>query len=381
MARIIVCGTTIQRPLAGEMATVLVWLAAFKQIGHQPYLVERAAWPNSFYDPRQNRKVCDSSYGMATLDRALRRLGLENNWCFIDANGGYHGLSRPRMSGLFHTADLYLDLDWDEWMTEAAAEMTRAYMDGEPGWCQINIANAVKAQATLPAYDFYFTVGMNIGSEISSAPTGGKKWHTLFSPINLDLIAGPSPAASSAFTSVMNWRTNYTVEYEGVSFGQKDVEFPKFMRLPQLTSAPLEIAVSGNDVPVQELERCGWHLRCANEITTSLDSYLAYIGQSRGAFVVAKNVFVATRCGLFSDREGYYLAHGRPVVMQDTGFSEQLPCGEGLFAIRTVEEAAAAIDEVNRDYVRHSRAARDVAFEYLDGRIMARKLLGIVGIE
>ena len=41
-----------------------------------------------------------------------------------------------------------------------------------------------------------------------------------------------------------------------------------------------------------------------------------------------------------------------------------VPAGVGLLAFESAEEAAAAIEEVNRDYERHSREARRIAVEY-----------------
>jgi hypothetical protein len=114
-------------------------------------------------------------------------------------------------------------------------------------------------------------------------------------------------------------------------------------------------------------------------VSRSLDSYWEYIAASRGEFSVCKNVFVATRSGWFGDRASAYLASARPVVMQDTGFSTQLPCGRGLFAVRTADEAAAALEMIERDYARHSQWARDIAMEFLDTTRVLRKLLDDVG--
>ena len=111
-------------------------------------------------------------------------------------------------------------------------------------------------------------------------------------------------------------------------------------------------------------------------VTATPWSYRDYIAQSRGEFSVAVNLEVKARSGWFSDRTAAYLAAGKPVVVQDTGFSEDLPCGEGLFAFRTIDDAAAAIDEIGRDYRRHCLAARRIAEEYLDARRVLTRVLG-----
>jgi hypothetical protein len=132
--------------------------------------------------------------------------------------------------------------------------------------------------------------------------------------------------------------------------------------------------------PRAELEAAGWSLRDAHEVTLTFDGYWRYIRQSLAEFSVCKNVFVDTNSGWFSDRTAAYLASGRPAVVQETGFSSHLPCGEGLFAVRDVAEAAAAIEQTRADYRRHSRAARSVACEYLDARRVLARVLEVVGL-
>ena len=134
---------------------------------------------------------------------------------------------------------------------------------------------------------------------------------------------------------------------------------------------PMEVAAAGN-VPVDRLRKAGWRVRNAPAVTKSFDSYTKYIASSLGEFSVCKNVFVATNSGWFSDRSAAYLASGRPVVMQDTGFRDHLPVGEGLFAVATAEEAIAAINEIKHNFSHHSKRARAIAEEHLD----ARKVLG-----
>ena len=160
-------------------------------------------------------------------------------------------------------------------------------------------------------------------------------------------LPATAPPAEAPFTTVMNWQSHAPLEFEGEVYGQKDVEFEKFMDLPTRTGATLEISVAGARAPRERLARSGWRVRDAHEVTASYDSYVQYIHASRCEFSVCKNVFVATNSGWTSDRSAAYLSSGRPVVVQDTGFSAHIPCGEGLFAIRTVEEAASAIEAIN----------------------------------
>jgi len=184
---------------------------------------------------------------------------------------------------------------------------------------------------------------------------------------------------NAAVTTVMNWQAHEVIEHAGRRFGQKNVEFPKFLDLPRRVTPPCEVAIAG-DAPREELRGAGWSLRDAHEVTLTFDGYWRYIQESLAEFSVCKNVFVDTNSGWFSDRTAAYLACGRPAVIQETGFSAHLPCGEGLFAVRDVDEAAAAIAEIDSDYARHSRAAREIACEHLDARRVIAGMLEVVGL-
>jgi hypothetical protein len=281
---------------------------------------------------------------------------------------------------VFKSADIFVDLEGGEWLEEAANSKLRVFVDGEPGWCQMKMQNAIESGIPLPSYDYYYTMGRNIGTERSTAPTAGKTWRTFCPPVCVDLFPYRPPREDAPFTTVMQWQSNKESEFNGIKYGQKDMEFPKFLDLPQHAGCQLEVAVSGPKVPKKLLTDSGWRVRNADDISISIDSYKDYILTSRGEFSVMKNVFVATNCGMIGDRSGYYMASGRPVVVQDTGFSDHLPCGRGLFAVRTDEEAAHAMHEINRDYGNHSKWARDIAIEYLDNTKVLKQFLRELGI-
>jgi hypothetical protein len=161
----------------------------------------------------------------------------------------------------------------------------------------------------------------------------------------------------------------------------KHFEFMKFLDLPSRTSQRLELALAGCDVEDRRLlEQHGWRIRDASEVSCDLDVYREYIGGSRAEFTVAKDQNVRLRSGWFSDRSATYLAAGRPVVTQDTGFSHVLPTGQGLFGFSTMDEAVAAVDAINSDYQRHSRAASELARAYFDSDLVLTRLLEDCGV-
>ena len=383
MARIVVGSYAMRNPLGGLLSWPLQWFVGLQQLGHDIYFVEKSGYPNSCYDPSRDVVSDDCSYGVSIVGDLLARFGAGDKWCYVDAQGGYHGLSRGRVEELFRSADLFIDLGFvgmNEWLVEAADVKRRVLLEGDPGYTQIEMANGVAVVGSQD-YSHFFTNGLNIGTASSTAPTVGIEWHTIIAPVVIDLFPAQHAYVDTPFTTVMHWQSNPPIEFNGTIYGQKDVEFAKFMDLPKLTAVPLELAVSGANVPRRQLVDAGWRVRQANDITISIDSYYDYIRASRGEFSVCKNAFVATNSGWFSERSAIYLASGRPVVLQDTGFSAHLPCGEGLFAVRTADEAAAAIEAIQGDYERHSRRAREIAVEYLDARKVLGGFLRELGIE
>jgi hypothetical protein len=380
MARIVVGSFMVRFPLAGYLSWTLQWLEGFRRLGHDVYFFEKSAWPNSCYDPVRNVMTDDCGYGVKVLHDFLTPFGLQDKWAYLDAAGHYHGLSAGRVTEVFETADAVVDIGvHDEWFLEAPGDGLRVFVDGEPGYTQMVMANSIAEGEPQAEYDYFYTVGGNIGTPRSAVPTVGRQWRPVFYPVLLDLYPVVPPPPAAPFTTVMSWENN-PLEYNGVTYGQKAAEFPRFLDLPRRTTVPLEIAVGGEDVPEEELRRAGWHVADAGAVSLTFDAWRNYIQGSRGEFSVCKNVYVATQCGWFSDRSACYLASGRPVVMQDTGFSARLPCGRGLFAVQGAGEAAEAIREITGDYPRHSRAARDLAQEFLDTRVVLGRFLREIGL-
>jgi hypothetical protein len=381
VARIVLGSYMVRYPLGGMMSWVLQYLSGFRRLGHDIYFVEKSGYANSCFNPSTNTMGDDCSYGCAAVDALLTRLGLGGRWCYVDAEGRYYGLSRERVETVFKSADVFIDMGTHgSWLDEAAGSSFRVLIDGEPGFTQMKLENQIEAGVTPAPYDFYYTTGRNIGTASSGVPTAGLQWRPIFHPVDIDLFPDRAAPADAPFTTVMNWQSYSPVQYRGSTYGHKDAEFAKFVGLPAVTEVPFEIAVSGRAVPAGELLSAGWGLRNAHGVTRSFDSFVEYIVGSRGEFSVCKSGYVRTRCGWFSDRSAAYLACGRPVVQQDTGFGAHLPCGRGVFAAGTLPEAAEAIGEITRDYARHAKWAREIAATYLDARAVLAGLLRELGI-
>jgi hypothetical protein len=377
--RVLIGSWMVRYPLGGNLSWTLQWLLGFRLLGHDVYMVEKSGYPNSCFDPSRGVMSDDCSFGAAAVDALLRRFDLADRWGFVDAAGDYHGLPSARVRALFESADLFVDLGTHgAWLDNVPDGCVTVLVDGEPAATQMKREAQRTAGESLPEYDFYYTNGANVGTARFLGPTAGVSWRHVFNPVVPELFDLPPPPADAPFTTVMNWQAHAPLRYGGRTYGQKDVEFAQFMDLPQRTAVPLEVAVAGK-CPEADLVRNGWRVRRAHEVSVTYDAYRDYIRESRGEFSVCKNVYVATNGGWFSDRSAVYLVSGRPVVLQDTGFGSVLPTGRGLFAVRTPDEAAAALDEIADDWDRHSRWAREVAAEHLDTRRVLPRLLAEVG--
>ena len=378
MARIVVGSYVVRFPVAGYLSWALQWLVGFQRLGHEVYFVEKSGWPKSCYDPTSDSQSDDCTYGIETLVAHLEPFGLRDAWCYVDAGGQYHGLSRPGVEAVFRSADLFVDMgSHGNWLEEAASAQLRVLIDGDPGYTQMR---ALANEEDLGDYHHYYSVGRNLGTEHCTVPTMGLTWRPMFDPVVVDLFALRPVKDTAPFSTVMAWQSYRPVEFQGVSYGSKDREFEKFIDLPRRTSVPLALAVGGHHVPERRLRRAGWRLRNPLKVTRSVESFQRFIASSRGEFSVNKQFYVATNSAFFSDRSAAYLASGRPVVMQDTGFSHHLPCGRGLVAVSTVEEAASAIDMVSGDYEMHSRWARELAREHLDAGPVLGAFLNELGV-
>ena len=257
----------------------------------------------------------------------------------------------------------------------------RILVESDPGYTQLWAVEEGDPVKVFGEHDFYFTVGRNIGTPRCSLPTGGIAWRHTWNPVVLDMWAGDRPVTRDRFTTVADWRGFGYLEFEGQVLGPKAEEFRKFINLPRLAGEALEIAIriDPDDPDVPYLREHGWLLE-STDVVADPGLYRDYVAGSYGEFSCAKGGYVGTRCGWFSDRSSYYLASGRPVVVQDTGFEGLAPTGKGLFSVRTPEEAAEAIRTIRRDYATHCAAARDIAREHFDSDVLLPRLLAEAGL-
>ena len=261
----------------------------------------------------------------------------------------------------------------------------RVYVETDPVTSELRLANGDEhTRIAFANHHAIATYGENYGAPDCGVPLDGRRYVKTRQPVDLDLWPSSHDPDAPLFTTIGNYRHDGgDVAYGGEIYRwSKHHEWERFIDLPQLTEQPLEAALKIDDPADRErLERHGW--RVVSPFAMSLDvfgAYQDYFRRSRGEFTVAKDQNVRLRSGWFSERDVCYLASGKPVVAQDTGFGNVIPTGAGLFPVSTTEEAAAAIEEINGDYRRHCRAARALAEDYFEARAVASRLLGDLGL-
>lgn len=381
MARIVVSGYIVRYPLAGNVTAHFSYVLGLARLGHEVWFVEDAGWPDSCYTPDSDAMTSDASYGLAYLAELLEVSGLAGHWAFRDSRGNWHGRTAAEVEDLLAAADLYLEVGGVSELPQMRTAAHRAYVDMDPVFTQFGGF----ANHRLIEFDTLFSYGMNIGKPNCSIPTLGRKWHPLRPPIILDEWARPrsvpeTSVKSGRWTTIASWNAYGPREHNGETYGQKDVEFSRFIDLPRMAPVTLELALGGTGVPVDRLRRHGWCLADALAVSRDRECYRRYIWNSRGEFSVAKNAYVKTRSGWFSDRSATYLAAGRPVVVQDTGARDLVPAGCGFLVFSTPNGAIDALAAVEADYQTHAASARQLATTYFDSDTVLNGMLDACGI-
>lgn len=370
--KIVCSGHLVRHPVGGHSWHHLQYLVGFQRLGHEVTFFEDYGWPKSCYDPARNEMTGDPRYGISYLRRLLRPYGLEDRWCYLAEDGTSYGMPRERLAQLCSECDVYFNLSGINWISESEQCRRRVLVDTDPVFTQIG---GHGLGGPFSWYHTLFTYGENVHRPGCDMPTAGMRWLPTRQPVVIDLWPVEAGDPSAPLTTVVNWSAYGDREYEGQVYGQKDREFEPFFSLPHDTGEAAEMAVSAPAAVLERLADGGWRLADPMKITRDPWTYQRYLRASRAEFGVAKHGYVSTQCGWFSDRSSAYLATGRPVIVQDTGFSKLLPCGEGLLAYRTLDEAVLGIRRIRDGYKAHCWAARIIAEEYFDARRVLTEIL------
>jgi len=382
MATIAVSGAIAQRPgRPGHAWVFLSYLLGFRRLGYEVLFIDRLVAGNR---GRPLRVAAAASSRQARwLARTMSDAGLDGRYgALFDGSRETLGLSRRQLRAELGRASLLLNVNGfleDEELLAAAPR--RVYLDIDPGFAQIWEAQGLAH--SFAGHDDFVTVACNVGTERCRVPTGGRRWIPTLPPVLLD--RWPVAPAGSAFTSIGTWRGPFgPVEHGGVRYGLRAHEFRRFLELPARVEAPFEMAldIDREDHRDHEALQAGrWRLIDPLDKLRSFSAYRRFVRSSMAEIAIAKGVYVGTRGGWFSDRSATYLASGKPVLAQDTGFGEALPTGRGLLSFTDLDGAVTAAEEVRGNLDEHSAAARAIAEEHLDSGVVLRRLLERLGVR
>lgn len=384
---VVVLGMLTKMPVAGVVWQTLHYLVGLERAGADVYYVEAHGRTPSMF---MNRPSDDgASSAAAYLGRLMRRFGFEGRWAYhaMYDDGRCFGHSLAELRRLYADADLIINLHGG---TVPQPEHTRtgrlAYLETDPVNVQIEVHDEIPtAIEFLDAHQIHFTFAENLdGSDCGLPRTDRYTFLPTRQPVVLDWWSDCGIGAGETYTTIGNWRQSWReVVYNGETyFWSKHLEFEKVLDLPARTGVSLELALASYEPEdLDVLQSHGWRVIPSLDFSTDPDAYRRYISASRGEFTVAKDQNVRLRSGWFSDRSATYLAAGRPVVTQDTGFGRVLPTGSGLLAFSSLDEAADALTEIESDYPRHRAAALAIAQEHFGAARVMRRLLDDAAVK
>ena len=378
---ILIAGSLAQRPDCGGHAWVfLQYLLGFQRLGWEVLFLDRLD-DTMCHDRGGNHCGAADSWNIAYLSGTMNTFGLGGAWS-LRCGGTTFGVPREQVLAKAHESALLLNvmgfLDDAEIL---AAAPRRVFLDIDPGfgqmWQALGLANI------FTGHDAHVTIGENIGQPDCTIPVCGISWITTPQPVVLEQWPERGGAGSS-FTTVASWRGPFgPVEYAGRTYGLRVHEWRKFAALPSAGGQSFEVAMELDDSENKDrtlLESNGWRLIHPRAVAAGAGDYREFVAGSRAEVMIAKNMYVATRGGWFSDRSICYLASGRPVLAQETGFSRNHPTGRGLLAFSTLDEATEGVRAINSDYAAHCRDAREIAESQFDSDKVLVRLLEKLGV-
>ena len=380
--KILLAGCLIRYPIGGQYWHVGQYLIGLRALGHDVWFYEDTGYYDLAYDPVRHELGYDYDYGVDAAAEFLKSIGFGDRWLFADIKTGReYGPGAGHAKQILREADLLVNLAGiNPIAPERCKGQPAIYIDTDPVYTQLKIASGDKVlQTMLKEHTWVFTYGENIGTPRSTVPTCDFNWIPTRQPVVLNLWSNADTQPRTSYTTVGTWNSvGREMSYRGETFHwNKRREWLQFLNLPALTETNFEMAMDVWRIPedYERLTQGGWKI--VDPLTVSLDPYRYrdYLKYSRGEFTVAKEMNVRLRSGWFSERSCCYLAAGRPVITQDTGFGDVLPLGPGLHAFSTLEESAAAVEIIDSDYQRARAHSNEVARECFAADRVLNKIL------
>jgi len=389
--RIIVTGLVGLHPVGGVAWDYLQYVIGLSRLGHEVYYHEdTGSWP---YDPVKESPTDDPSYANNYINNFLSNYAPEliNHWHYYHLCESSNGMSKQAFDQIAKTADIFLNVSGASIIPDNLADScVKVFLDTDPGYNQIVLSEMFgwsdkvgSWYESVMSHDRFFSYGENINQADCIIPRLGLDWEVTRMPIVPDLwqpVANAASRQAEAWSTVMTWNNfKGRVFYQGKEYFSKGKEFEMLLDLPGQIEEPVKVAIGGKGAPRDVLRAKGWQELDGVKETLLPADYQKFIYASRGEISTAKHIYVATRSGWFSCRSACYLAAGKPVVAQDTGYSKFIPSGLGLFAFSDLQEAIDGIESVAADYDKHRLGAVEIAREYFGYDHVLQKLLSDLG--
>ena len=380
--RILVSGMVAKVPHQGGATwAVLQYVLGFRALGHDVTFVECLETA----DLQPPGSSLAASANAAFFDAVARGFGLQDDASLVQPSTGHSaGLSYEAVCRRAADSDVVINLSGS--LTDQALltpAPIRVYVDLDPVFNQM-WHEFYGIDMRFDGHTHFVTVAHAIGDPDCPIPTCGRSWIPTWQPIVLERWPVVENAGADALTTIANWRGYGSIEHDGVLYGQKAHALRALIDLPRRTRHRFLLALAIHPDETRDLAALrdnGWELVDPAAVAASPASYRQFIQRSRAEFGVAKTGYVLGKSGWFSDRSVCYLASGRPVLAQDTGFGRYMTTGRGVLPFSSVEDAAEQIEKLDRDYADHARAARAAAEEYFASDRVLTHMLQRVGAQ
>jgi hypothetical protein len=374
---IAVLGYIVRGPLGGMVWHHLQYVLGLKKLGYDVCFIEDSEDYPACYNPETYETSSDASFGLRFIDDCFSRLGLKENWAYYDAHKNqWFGRPKEKILDFFASADIVLNISGANPLRDWALQVPkRVYIDTDPAFIQTRHLTDENAKRLAEKHNSFFTFGENFGADDCQIPDDGFAWQPTRQPLVLDEWKVTKGNKNNFWTTVMQWDSYQTAEYNGQIFGMKSASFDEYTDLPQMTLEKFELALGSETAPGKFLQSKGWKITNPLIPTRTPWTYQKFIQDSKAEWTVAKHGYASSKNGWFSERSACYLASARPVLTQETGFSKFIECGAGLLSFSTKEEVLEGIEKINSDYRQHCKTAREIAVEFFSYEKVLSKLL------
>jgi hypothetical protein len=346
-------------------------------MGHEVLFIEDSEEYAACYDPTTFQMTTDPSYGLSFIRSVFSRYKLDDNWAYFDYHiNQWYGKSQKKVMDFLREADVLLNISGVNPLRSWVEKIPmKVFIDTDPVFTQVRHLTDPDAMHLAKEHNVFLTFGENYGKKGCTTPIDGFQWKPTRQPVVMDLWESRISNSDSRWTTIIQWDSYKIAQCDDQTYGMKSKSFESYTDLPSRLKERFELALGSDSAPKDDLKKRGWIIEDPVRVTKTPFSFQNYIGQSKGEWSIAKHGYVVTRSGWFSERSAAYLASSKPVVVQDTGFSENIDTGEGLFGFNDPEELEQIFSGIDENYDHHCKKSREICGQFFDHEKVLDRLL------